>query len=210
MPVLKLDSKDLGEFKKMLFPQCAFARRMSLQLLLRLLDLHDTEDYPSIWSEIEDLEAGAPTTTKRAEQFAHKPLHPLWHKHFFTSRNLIDNIGSHWGFPAGQTSTDDANDRTLKGEGNRKFLEFARNAVKNGYDPYRTAHEFVFTSINSRIGRRRITGDWIVFGRYNSQNYYIDLAEHEEGHPGPPAQLLFARLRDACVEFPFLFETDHS
>jgi len=52
-----------------------------------------------------------------------------------------------------------------------------------------------------------LTGDWIFFGVYNDQNYYLDWAAHEEGTP-QNAHKLFAKLKQgSATEFPFLFDS---
>lgn len=48
-----------------------------------------------------------------------------------------------------------------------------------------------------------MTGDWIVFGKQQGKNYYLDLATHAE--PEEPARL-YEKLRGGSeAEFPFLF-----
>jgi hypothetical protein len=34
-------------------------------------------------------------------QFKHPPLHPFWHKHFYTSGHFWPNIGGRWGLGNG-------------------------------------------------------------------------------------------------------------
>lgn len=51
--------------------------------------------------------------------------------------------------------------------------------------------------------RRGLTGDWIIFGKYAGENYYLDLATHEEG---AEPEKLYEKLRQGSAgEFPFLF-----
>lgn len=65
------------------------------------------------------------------------------------------------------------------------------------------AYDFVLGGLTDRSAVSKMTGDWIVFGRHEGQNFYLDLASHEEGND--PAGLL-GKLRDANAwEFPFLF-----
>jgi hypothetical protein len=63
-------------------------------------------------------------------------------------------------------------------------------------------HSFV-EGYNTRSTAHRLTGDLIIFGKYEDRNYYLDLATHEE--PREPDKL-YVKLRDGNeAEFPFLF-----
>ena len=66
-------------------------------------------------------------------------------------------------------------------------------------------HRLVLQGFEERV-QRGLTGDWIIFARYEGKNFYLDLARHEEGK-GSRAEILFQRLRNGShAEFPFLFD----
>jgi hypothetical protein len=65
-------------------------------------------------------------------------------------------------------------------------------------------HRFTIGGISERADAGRLTGDWIIFGKRDGQNYYLDLATHEEGDD--PEQLLQKLRVSGQIDFPFLFE----
>jgi len=53
-----------------------------------------------------------------------------------------------------------------------------------------------------------LTGEWIIYGKHQGENYYLSLAKHSEAEQGQVADL-YARLHGSCqAEFPFLFSVD--
>jgi hypothetical protein len=53
---------------------------------------------------------------------------------------------------------------------------------------------------------QRLTGDWIIFAKHDGQNYYLDLATHEEAQGQANSERLMQKLRDGSrAEFRFLF-----
>jgi len=48
--------------------------------------------------------------------------------------------------------------------------------------------------------------DWIIFAKHDGQNYYLDLATHEEAQGQANSERLMQKLRvGGRAEFPFLF-----
>jgi hypothetical protein len=65
------------------------------------------------------------------------------------------------------------------------------------------AHRFVFDAFAHRAAHQHLTGDWIIFGKHDGANYYLDIATHEESKQ---PERLFEKLRTgSAAEFPFLF-----
>lgn len=51
-----------------------------------------------------------------------------------------------------------------------------------------------------RSREQRLTGDWIIFAKHQGQNYYLDLASHQENDAD-----IFSRISQGCFhQFPFL------
>ena len=51
-----------------------------------------------------------------------------------------------------------------------------------------------------RSNRQRLTGKWIIFAEHDGKNYYLCLAEHDEGN-----DVIAKRIKSGCrEEFPFL------
>ena len=188
--------EEIAAIKRAVVGETEFVDRVSFALALRLISGNDAH---SVLLEIGCLESGTPTSTKPAAQFKRTPLHPFWHKHFFAPRHFSKNIGERW--------------NVARGEGNRALSEMLNEvALRFGHDPRlwpsAVGHRFVLGGIDERSEAGRITGDWIVFGKYQNKNYYCDLATHEEGKSCESSERLIAKLRAGCEwEFPFLFKS---
>jgi hypothetical protein len=173
----------------------SYADRMSLGFAARLLQVkQDLGEDHAILHEIAVLEGIAPNSaTKEAEQFKRPPLHPFWHKHFSTARHLNRNIGIRWGIEKG---------------GNRYLSRMIGEvAAKYGDQSElwqkRLAHQFMIGGLEDRATAKRMTGDWIIFAKHGGQNFYLDLATHEEGQD--PDRLRQKLRQGSACEFPFLF-----
>jgi hypothetical protein len=171
-----------------------YANRVSFAFATRLFMLKAKlrEDH-FVLDELDYLEGISPRSrTKKEEQFRHSPLHPFWHKHFSAPRHFIRNIGIQWG---------------LAGKGNRRLMQMLQQVAHEYGDdhdqwPKVTAHKLVIEGSQNR-SIQGLTGDWIIFGKHGGQNYYLDLAEHEEADT---SQRLYEKLRAGnFAEFPFLF-----
>ena len=175
-----------------------FADRISLSFAVRLLAIKADlrEDY-FVLDEIDYLEGfRSSLKSKPEEQFRHSPLHPLWHKHYSAPRHLPKNIAIRW---------------NLDGSGNKDLLSML-GEVANTHGkmpnqwPKVVAHRLVMEGFVDRA-KRGLSGDWIIFGKHADQNYYLDLATHDEGKQGAPSERLYKKLREgSAAEFPFLFE----
>ncbi|WP_447892978.1 hypothetical protein [Pseudomonas marginalis] len=170
--------------------------RISLALACRLLDSSNPKFSPfHVLDEIDYLEGIKPSSkTKCEEQFKKLPLFPFWHKHFFSARHLVKNLSIRWGMANG---------------GNRDLDKlFDEVAKQHGDDPDAwpsyLVKQLVIGGFEERAARG-LTGDWLIYAKYENRNYYLDLATHEEG-VGEKANALFKKLRNGCqAEFPFLF-----
>lgn len=190
---LSFDVDKLSSIKRVLLGGCPYAHRISFGFVNRLKEIKNDlgEDY-FILDEFEYLEGlRSHSATKREEQFRHPPLHPFWHKHFSTPRHFLRNIGDRWG---------------LGGKGNRDLTsmieEVARTEGNNVDWPSLLAHKLVVEGYQDRV-QRGLTGDWIIYGKHEGKNYYLDVATHQEGKN---SQRLYDKLRQgSALEFPFLF-----
>jgi hypothetical protein len=105
---------------------------------------------------------------------------------------MLRNIGIRW---------------ALDGERQRDLDAMIKDVQENyGRDPDHwpgvLVHRFVLDGYADRASWG-LTGDWIILAKHQGQNYYLDLATHEEGHQ---AQRLYEKLRlGSAAEFPFLF-----
>jgi len=66
------------------------------------------------------------------------------------------------------------------------------------------AHRLAMEGYEARAGRRRLTGEWILYAVHEGRSHYLTLGTYEEGRD---PEALLARLRQQCAaEWPFLFE----
>jgi hypothetical protein len=150
--------------------------RMSAAFVIRMdiVRTKKSDVYFNVIAEISAMEKGRSTTTKIATQFRNgTALFPLWHKHFYTAQRMLKNVGVRWNI--------DNN-----GPGNDALTEMIEEVAKtHGHDPDAwpriLANKFIIGALEERSLDRRITGDWIIFAKHNGENYYLDLATHDEG-----------------------------
>lgn len=124
-------------------------------------------------------------------QFNHSPLTGLYRKHFRSARFLVKNLVI---FTRGK-------------EGRRDFIrtwgEAARvsgSAVIDDTFINYLAHHLVFDPIQIRSNSRRVTGEWVVFHKYQGNYYYLTLASHDEANDE-----IYKRVKLACEfdDLPF-------
>jgi len=141
-----------------------------------------------IMDEIRALEDSThPTRTKPAKIFRHLPLKGLWHKHYFSGRFIAKNVSDH-----------------LRGNKLRRIVEEVFDPSKSPVvteDMIRTlAHRVTVEPFEAKAKANRLTGEWIVFAKYNSENYYLTLTTHDTGD-----DVIRENIRNVCErEFTFL------
>lgn len=194
---LSLDLEQIKQLKMQAVCDRSYWNRVSIALAVRLLDRSDPYfDQFAVLDELDYLEGISPCTqTKEEQQFKKKPLHPLWHKHFFMPKHLLRNVGLRW---------------NLCDNGNKDLTKLIeRIAAEDGDNPDvwpgRLVDHLVVKGFNERA-QRGLTGDWIVYAKHEGKNYYLDLASHEEGLE-LNAEALLQKLRNGSqVDFPFAFD----
>jgi hypothetical protein len=112
-----------------------------------------------------------------------------------SSQHTFRNIGERWNL--------------ARGNGSREFDALIKECEsEHGKNPdiwpKFLAYKIIFGASEERAAAGRLTGDWIIFAKYNGDNYYLDLSSHEEGLD---ADRLALKLKNGNImEFPFLFE----
>jgi hypothetical protein len=189
--------EELHAIKVVVTDSRPYADRISFAFAVRLFEMRSgLREQALVIDELDALEGlRPPLQTKPAEQFKHPPLHPLWHKHFSAPRHANRNIGIRW---------------NIRGK-KQKALDAMLSdvAAEYGADPDLwqrvLLYRFVLDGYADRAAHQRLTGDWIIFGKHDGANYYLDLATHEEGRTQP--ERLLEKLRaGSAAEFPFLFD----
>lgn len=145
--------------------------------------------------EIEALEKGESAGLKPPIQNRHPPLKGLWHKHYMQPgiASLAMNIQhglKRFGIPYVQQKVREAAEA-----GEERFFTIediapiANDAVQGNWQRLREAD--------------RLTGEWIVFAKYEGKNYYLTLATHDKTTHEHERQQI---ENICCREFPFLEE----
>jgi hypothetical protein len=145
--------------------------------------------------EIEALETQAvPSHLKPATQFRHPPLQGLWHQHYLEdglpafARNLRKGLGR-YGIPFVEEQVAHA-----KTSGEEKYF--------TEEDCARIAHDAVVGNWERLLNASTLTGEWIIFAKWQGNNYYLCLGSHDAGDELLRSQIDLVSLS----EFPFLSE----
>ncbi len=129
---------------------------------------------------------------KAATPFKHPPLQGLWHQHYLEdglpsmALNIQKGIGK-FGLPWFKQKIADA-----KVSGEERYV--------TGADVVQIAHDAVVHNWERLINNEALTGEWLIFAKYERKNYYLSLGKHNSGD-----DLLRSQINAVCLqEFPFL------
>lgn len=145
--------------------------------------------------QIKDLENGSVSSTKAPIKNRHPPLKGLWHKHYLESgmKAVAMNV-----------------DRGLKKYGIPYFEQRIKEAPEAGEERY-LSEEDIPALVDSVVSgnwqrlseEKTLTGEWIIFAKYEGKNYYLCLATHDKASHEYMRQNID---KVCCVEFPFLVD----
>lgn len=211
---VSLTLEQVAAFKREVLRERPYSDRVSFALAVRLAEMWvGRGDYFSVLDQLDFLEGTRKTSAAVAgTQFKRPPLHPLWHIHAWSARHLPRNLIVRWG---------------LDRDGNRDFDRLMEEVEAECGDDSEMwsgmlVDRLVFGGFQSRARKgpaatirehapheRRgygLTGDWIIYGKHEGQNYYMDLATHKEGEDEEAERRLYRKLRNgSAAEFSFLF-----
>ncbi|MBD2443317.1 hypothetical protein H6G25_08945 [Dolichospermum sp. FACHB-1091] len=166
------------------------------KLLINQLQLIDDETGNSdlILQEIEILEGKASdlSSTKIPTQYKHLPLKGLWHKHFFMPEFIVKNLCLHLGIDRTNSNVSNIINQVFDSSNSDVITE---DMVMN------LVYELTEGGMKKRADEQKLTGEWIIYAKYEGKNYYLTLALHDEDD-----NVIHKRIIDHCKpEFPFLF-----
>lgn len=157
---------------------------VDLMINLRLNKINPRQ----IIDEIEQLESTVSDAfTKEATQYKHPPLHPLWHKHYFSEHFLIENIQI---------------ELQRKGRWSEIFRSSlgAEGSILTKEQIKNLAHETITGTVSKRSDEKRITGEWLIFAKEATGNIYLCMANHDTGD-----QNIYDKVAYCCKrQFPHL------
>ena len=169
--------------------------RISSIFIAQVMQMHEHRviNTHQMLDEVKSLEGfKSVSSTQTASPFKHAPLKGLMKKHFTDARYVPENLSAYFGYKYG---------------GNKNLHEiveqaFARN--KSGYLDEEfinfLAHETTIGAFQKRTLDNKVSGEWIVFQKFNGKNYYLTLAAHDEGDEN-----IYGRVCDAYdLDFEFL------
>ncbi len=138
-----------------------------------------------IMEAIKELENQTESLIKKETKFTRYPLKGLWHKHYFSARFLPKNLQIHHG--------KDGMRQIIN-----KHLSGAKEITDDILNPM--IAELTIKAFEARSNSGKLTGEWIVFAKYNGENYYLSLGEHDGDD-----ELLYQRILSVCTpQFKFL------
>ncbi|TOB14942.1 hypothetical protein CGK10_24165 [Vibrio parahaemolyticus] len=185
-----ITSVQLAEFKDLYVGNREFGNRISELFILDLYILElEFGIFPlEIIDEIRYLETGSDKSfTKPPTQFRRKPLKGLWHKHYFAANFVIPNLENCWGKSG------------LNGVLEEVFNELPSGSTGKDFASA-LVHEHFEKSLETRSENKKVTGEWIVYAKYEGKNYYLCTGIHSVDDKS-----IYSRIVDNCLrEFPFL------
>lgn len=156
--------------------------------------LVDTREVCDQIGKLERTEECRPLPTKAEERFGPGPFEGLWHKHWTQAPWLPRNIALEF---------DKFGIRDVMVALRSHFGPTVRNGVPtSGQSLNLIANAAVIDTYISRVKRRELTGEWIVFAKLQSGNVYLTLATHAEAKAD--ANAIVSRCKQAASEFPEL------
>lgn len=186
---LKIKLKNGGICSKILIKQlakhnCQLGELYSNQNLSSNFEFIEFYNSSEILDIIELIEIGS----KQGEQFKHTPLQRLYkiHHNSFsgTGYSLILNIKNYWF---------NKTDKLIK----KREKEFQEIIEKVGINNL----PLILHSMHDKaIYSRELTGEWIIYTKYNKINYYLCLALHNEGD----TNIFENKIKYCYTEFPEL------
>lgn len=210
---VSLTLEQVAAFKREVLRERTYSGRVSFALAVRLAEMQvGRGDIFSVLDQIDFLEGLRKTSAAVAgTQFKHPPLHPFWHIHAWSARHLARNLIDRWGMRRGGNADLDRLIEEVEaecGDDPEKWPSVLADRLVIGGFHSRTRKGAAARVREHAPHERRgsgLTGDWIIYGKHEGENYYMDLATHEEGKK-EAAEQLYQELRNGCAaEFPFLF-----
>jgi len=190
-PKMSFDRSEAKAFKASVFGHLNCYARVSLALAIRARTCLWPGEGHYVGDEIRCLEGiGDITATKPASPLK-GCLSTFMHKHFFTSRYVIENIGAHW-------KLEKSPKKLLR------MIEEVADHCGNVPEEWQKLllRRFVDEAFMERAKAQRLTGQWLIFKEFAGKKYYLDLVHHDEKN-----EEILEKLRLSCSsEYPFLFD----
>jgi len=197
---LDITEEDVEFFKDNNPGFCGFdSSRVSRLLVAQLASVskHRIFNSFSVTDVIQQLEGiGRNGCAKHEEPFRHLPLKGFRKAHFFDARFLMKNLINHWRLDSEESSK-------LGALCSRVASEEEKSPSTYGWQG-RLAHEFTISGYEERAKQKKLTGEWVIFSKYDDLNYYLCIAKHSISKEED--EKIYALIKAICAhEYPFLF-----
>ncbi|MEQ4986893.1 hypothetical protein ABN080_05375 [Proteus sp. fly-1089] len=184
--------------------KCSDFLIMQLDYIVR----SNMENVHKIIREINNLEKNNDySRTKPAKKFKNPPLKGLYHKHYEGTglESLKINIQN-------QLNINEKKHKKALPNFEHWLKEYVKNNKGNKEyfdkeDYFNISHEFakqlINDSFNQKARNKTITGHWIIYARYNNENYYLCLSRHSNSKDDD--FIIRNKIDETCTnKFPFL------
>ncbi len=177
------ESLNIQRFPNAFFSELFLCKWLYLESK-RVFDRH------SIMASIGDVENRTRhSNTKKHSLFSSGPLKGIYKKHFSSACHIVKNIGLATG---------------LDGDKTEKIEKIIKDVFRehSGSDIVymQLAHRFSIEAYDQRVRAKSLTGDYIVFAKYNGSNYYLSIEPHNIN-----SELVYSQITNLCLtEYPEL------
>lgn len=208
---VSLTFEEWGRLKEEVLDGRKYASRVSVYLIILLAHWRvQRGPFDAFVDAMDHLEGLRPiSASPPGSQFKHPPLYPLWHKHYWTPRDIPRNLLIRWGLEDGGNSDwDRLMQEVMRDHGEAPDTwpdVLADRFVKGFNERARKGEEGRIKEVLPGEKRPRgLTGSWVIYGKHGGQNFYLGAAHHKEAEEDQEG--LIKRLRDNTqMEFPFIF-----
>lgn len=173
-----------------------FSNMLIAELTEAVINRRADQNLWNILDEIGYIEGASqckPTGTKRAEIYRNERFSNLWHKHYAcdTFRSIGTNLLQRW---TGKRSRE-MHDLVKK--------HFPIGSMVTDKPLHHFVMDFVYHKGYQELSRnKQITGECIMFIKYDERNYYLTLVKHAENR-GAARDAMLERCLTAFSEFSF-------
>jgi len=185
-----LTDVELDEFKKMIGIDWKIKGTYSKAFLLDLYchnELYGINPEEVIEAILEEESGESKIGIKPATQFKRFPLKGLWHKHYYSARFIAHNIQSQL--------AKNGLEKII-----REIFDPEKNQIATKEMIEELSHRVVNETLDERRDKQKMTGEWLVFAKYEGENYYLCMGTHQNED-----QQIRNKIEIMCVrEFPFL------
>ncbi|MDC5249362.1 hypothetical protein NRA59_03430 [Acinetobacter baumannii] len=166
--------------------------RYSYLFVQKLIELmHTGEGVSRVLREVKCLEGLSTSTMKPETKFKRGVIKGLWHKHYL---------------PFGIDSFSKNLQKQLNKCSNQIRVDYQRILNRKDLTDLEKADQIARIAVSKyseRSDERKLTGEWIIFHKYQGKNYYLDISCHDDSEDSIASNL----KKNCLIEFPEFKDT---